>query len=176
MLGISQRAKVSKQLTKHHFGTKEKLFEQVLELKFRPMIEAQQPETVPRVPAELFAERFRARAAYVDYVRFLTWEAASGRRTALPGHGARKARIAGFGAALHRMQRAGDLPPELDYTMVQLAILALATYPVAFGQMTRLVTGYAPTDSRFRSKWYEFLRCVGARLLTVKTTGSRRRT
>ena len=168
MLGISRRAKVSKQLTTHHFGTKEKLFEQVLDLKFRPMIEAQQQATLPRAPADLFAERFKNRAGYVDYIRFLTWEAASGRRAALPGHDARKRRIESFGAALRRMQRAGELPAELDHTMIQLAILALATYPVAFGQMTRLVTGYASSDPRFRSKWYEFLRCVGGRLLTVK--------
>ena len=32
MLGIAQRARVSKQLATHHFGTKEKLFEQVLDL------------------------------------------------------------------------------------------------------------------------------------------------
>jgi TetR/AcrR family transcriptional regulator len=72
------------------------------------------------------------------------------------------------------MQSAAVLPAELDYTMIQLAILALATYPVAFGQMTRLVTGYAPTDPRFQKEWYEFLRCVGEQLLTVKKTGTQR--
>lgn len=168
MLGISVRAKVSKQLATHHFGTKEKLFEQVLDLKFRPLLEAQQQATPSRAPADLFAERFKNRAGYVDYIRFLTWEAASGRRAALPGHSTRKRRTASFGEALQRMQKAGELPAELDHTMVQLAVLALATYPVAFGQMTRLVTGHAPTDPKFQRKWYEFLRCVGDRLLTVK--------
>ena len=52
--------------------------------------------------------------------------------------------------------------------MIQLAVLALATYPVAFGQMTRLVTGHAPNDPKFQRKWYEFLRALGERLLTVK--------
>jgi tRNA U55 pseudouridine synthase TruB len=50
--------------------------------------------------------------------------------------------------------------------MLQLAVLALATYPVAFGQMTRLVTGLAPGDPKFQRKYYEFLRALGARLLT----------
>lgn len=168
MLGIAQRAKVSKQLATHHFGTKEKLFEQVLDLKFRPMLEAQQQSTPSRAPADLFAERFKNRAGYVDYIRFLTWEAASGRRAVLPGHSARKRRTASFGEALHRMQKAGELPAELDHTMIQLAVLALATYPVAFGQMTRLVTGHAPNDPKFQRKWYEFLRALGERLLTVK--------
>ena len=166
MLGIAQRAKVSKQLATHHFGTKEKLFEQVLDLKFRPMLEAQQQTPPSRAPADLFAERFKNRAGYVDYIRFLTWEAASGRRAALPGHQARKRRTASFGEALHRMQKAGALPADLDHTMLQLAVLALATYPVAFGQMTRLVTGLAPGDPKFQRKYYEFLRALGARLLT----------
>jgi hypothetical protein len=65
------------------------------------------------------------------------------------------------------MQRAGELPAELDHTMIQLAVLALATYPVAFGQMTRLVTGHAATDPKFQRKWYDFLRHLGDRLLTV---------
>ena len=167
MLGISARAKVSKQLTTHHFGTKEKLFEQVLDLKFRPLLEAQQNAT-PCAPADLFAERFKNRAGYVDYVRFLTWEAASGRRAALPGHSARKRRTASLGEALQGMQKAGEVPAELDHTMIQLAILALATYPVAFGQMTRLVTGHAPSDPVFQRKWYDFLHYAGERLLTVK--------
>ncbi len=168
MLGISRRAKVSKQLTTHHFGTKERLFEQVLDLKFRPMLEAQQRPAPSRVPADLFAERFKNRSGYVDYIRFLTWEAASGRRAALPGHVARKRRTASFGEALRQMQAAGNLPRELDHTMIQLAVLALATYPVAFGQMTRLVTGHAPTDPEFQKKWDAFLRCLGDRLLSVK--------
>ena len=40
------------------------------------------------------------------------------------------------------------------------AVLALATYPVAFGQMTRLVTGLAPGDPKFQRKYYEFLRAL----------------
>ena len=168
ILGIAQRAKVSKQLATHHFGTKEKLFEQVLDLKFRPLLEAQQSAPPAGAPADLFAERFRNRANYADYIRFLTWEAASGRRAALPGHQARSRRTASFGAAIQRMQKDGALPAELDHRMLQLAALALTTYPVAFGQMTRLVTGLAPGDPKFQRQWYEFLQALGKRALSVK--------
>ena len=61
---------------------------------------------------------------------------------------------------------AGGLPRGADYRLIQLAILALATYPMAFGQIARLVTGRATTGARFRRDWYAFLRWIGRRLFS----------
>ena len=54
--------------------------------------------------------------------------------------------------------------PAFINLIAAIAVLALATYPVAFGQMTRLVTGLAPGDPKFQRKYYEFLRALGKRL------------
>src|SRR5690554_6606290 len=56
---IARRARVSKQLLNHYFGSKERLFQEVHELKFRPMIEWQEP--VSDDPAKLIADRFMQR-------------------------------------------------------------------------------------------------------------------
>ena len=162
LFGIAQRARVSKQLIHHHFRSKDKLFQEVLNVKFRPMLDFQ--ETVPRATTDLIAERFKRRADYLDYIRFLTWEAASGHGDSLPGYKTRQHRIASYAETLRLMQAAGRIPKDLDFRLLQLAIFSLSTYPMAFGQITRLVTGYAPTDLRFQRRWYAFLRRIGKRI------------
>ncbi len=157
---IARRARVSKQLVHHHFHSKERLFEEVHDVKFRPVFEWR--ESVPAEAADLFAERFRRRAKDLDYVRFLTWEAASRRGRAVPLHDARQRRIADYGAAIRVMQAEGKLPSGFDHKLLQLAVLALSTYPMAFAQITRLVTGRAPTDPVFQRKWLDFLKALGA--------------
>lgn len=158
---IARRASVSKQLVHHHFGDKERLFREVHELKFRPTGEWQ--EAFPGDPAELIADRFVKRAANADYTRFLTWEAASGRKN-LPARGVRKQRLDDTAAVLQRMQDEGKLAANVDCRLVQLAIVALSTYPLAFKQNTLLVTGRSATGAAFRRDWSEFLREIGRRL------------
>ena len=160
--GVARRARVSKQLIHHHFRSKEALFQAVHDLKFRPGLEW--VEVLPPDPTDLIAERFARRASEADYIRFLTWEAADRGRRAVPGREGRQRRVAGYGAELKAMQKFGSLPPEVDYRLIQLSIFALATYPLAFGQMTQLVTGRAATDPRFQKAWREYLKWVGQRL------------
>src|SRR5579875_177771 len=57
---VARRARVSKQLLHHHFGSKEALFQEVHDQKFRPDVSWQ--ETLPDDPTELIAARFARRA------------------------------------------------------------------------------------------------------------------
>lgn len=159
---IARRSHTSKQLIHHHFRGKEALFMAVHDIKFRPSVQWQ--ETLPGNPADAIAERFRKRAKDVDYSRFLTWEAASARNRRVPGEQERQQRITEYGEAIRAMQRDGLFPADLDHKLIQLTILALATYPVAFAQITRLVTGRSASDPQFQLEWTAFLRKVGARL------------
>lgn len=178
---IARRARVSKQLILHHFVTKEELFHAVLDIKFRAALD--KSDSPLKDPCDIVAERFRRRAHHLDYIRFLTWEAASGRASAIPAQAIRQERVYEFGASIRNMQALGQLPADLDHALLQLAILALATYPMAFAQVTQLVTGKLPTDPKFQRDWYAFLRRVGQRLFRdapgsppPKTgSGSRRR-
>lgn len=160
---IAMRAGVSKQLLSHHFPSKEDLFREVHDLRFRKVASQ---EIVPLEPADLMAERFRARAQDVDYVRFLTWEAASGHDSSIPGRNARLHRIIEKASAIRELQRRGRIPANLDHRLLQLAITSLATYPLAFWQVTRLVTGRDPTDPQFHKDWYQFLQKVGRLLFS----------
>lgn len=160
--GIARRAKVSKQLIHHHFRSKEKLFTEVHNTRFWPRLTWE--ETLPRDPAEMFAERFRRRARDAGYIRFLTWEAAGNRHRAVAGESERRRRVAQYGAAIRKMQLKGLLPSGLNHKLVQLAVLSLATYPIAFGQITRLVTGRSAADPGFQREWSGFLRRIGVLL------------
>jgi AcrR family transcriptional regulator len=151
LTGIARRAKVSKQLIHHHFRSKEALFREVHDIKFRPTHHWR--DTLPDDPRDLLAARFEKRKRDLDYARFLAWEAASARHRSIPGAEERR-----------DMQQAGKLPPELDWRLIQLATLSLATYPMAFTQITRFVTGKDATDPEFQTAWTAFLRQVGARL------------
>ena len=155
---IARRVGASKQLVHHHFGSKEALFREVHLAKFRPQVEW--TEALSDEPGELLAQRFAQRAADPDYTRFLTWEAASGRGN-VPGREARKRRQRETAAVLKKMQTDGRLDGDVDPALMQLAIVALTTYPLAFGQNTRLITGSSPGDPSFQRAWSEFLRSVG---------------
>ena len=168
---VARRAGVSKQLVHHHYAGKEALFQAVHALKFRPA--AEWPEFLPHDPTDIIAERFRNRSRDLDYIRFLTWEAASARTLAVPAERARQRRVADYRKALRRLQAEGQLPREMNHRFIQLAILALATYPMAFKQMTRLVTGYAPAYARFQRGWYRFLRQIGKKLFQPNAAGPR---
>jgi TetR/AcrR family transcriptional regulator len=162
---VARRAKVSKQLISHHFGTKEALFLQVHDEKFRPSLHWR--ETLPDDPRHLIAARFKKRADDLEYIRFLAWEAASARNRTIPGERDRQERISEYGAAIRDMQQQGHLPLEFDHRLIQLATLSLATYPIAFGQITRLVTGKDATDPKFQRAWARFLEKIGEILFAV---------
>jgi hypothetical protein len=61
-------------------------------------------------------------------------------------------------AHLRRRQAQGRLARDLDAAQVLLSLMALTTFPVAFPQVTRLVTGLAPCDPAFRRRRARFLR------------------
>ena len=159
---IARHAAVSKQLIHHHFHSKEALFKEVHAINLRPS--ERWNEALPRDPADIIAERFRRRCRDVAYIRFLTWEAASAKNRTVPGEQERQRRVARYGAALRLLQADGLLPRDLDCKLMQLTILALATYPMAFNQITRLVTGRSGTDPAFQREWIKYLRKIGARL------------
>jgi len=168
---IARRARTSKQLIHHHFHGKEALFMQVHEAQFRPTV--QWKETLPPHAADVIAARFRKRAANMDYLRFLTWEAASAGNTPVPGETERRQRLTEYADAIRAMQAARLMPADFDPRLTQLLILALASYPLAFTQITRLVTGRAATDPKFQRKWTSFLRKVGARLFATSARPQR---
>ena len=59
---------------------------------------------------------------------------------------------------MRRRQAQGLLHPDLDPAQTLLSMVALTTFPVAFPQISRLLTGLHPTDPAFRTQRTTFLR------------------
>ncbi len=164
---IAKRAGIAKQLIYHYFSGKEALFEATLESKYAQHRAADgdaAPEAEPG-PGAIFQQRFRAAHADPVWMRFLTWEAAehpeSGRITA---EAIRREAVARQATTVAERQAGGDLPADLSPQMLQLAINALAVYPLAFGQVTRMITGRSPEDPQFQAEWSAFLDQLARRL------------
>ena len=157
---IARRAGLSKQLLYHYFPSKEALFEETLISKF-----TQHRPAPPEDGGSLLRERFRAATADPVWMRFLTWEAAEqGERGRVVAAAERRASIARQAAAIAERQARGELPADLPPDLLQLAIYALALYPLAFAQTTEMVTGLSPTDPDFQAAWTVFLDELAARL------------
>jgi len=169
MEGIAKRAGVSKQLILHHFKSKENLYNEVHNLLRSPSFQSLEMEDfLSGSPTDLLADRFLRRTKSLDYQRFLTWEAAGVRNRPLPRERDRKNNIELRSQSIRLLQDAGHLPADMDYRMLHQAVVALASYPLAFTEITRLITGKNCTDSKFQKEWAAFLRQLGA-LLSSRT-------
>lgn len=151
---IGRRAGVNKQLLYHYFGGKEDLFREVVERKIEERLG--RLEGSPGKLADLLEYHFEKLYEDLDWIRFLTWEAAGRGDEALLEEERRES-IARQVEDLREKGMRGDLPPDLDPRYLQLAIYALTAYPVAFAQITRMTTGQDPESPAFREAWREFL-------------------
>lgn len=166
---IAERAGINTELIYHYFRGKEGLFEEVRsELRADAEAGAAIPQS-PLIarsgqPSELFAWRFQRMLADLEWIKLLTWEAAQG--DVAPNEDARRATIKKAVATIKKAQKQALVPAGLDPRLLQLAVFALATYPLAFSQITSMTTGMSASDERFHAAWTSFLRQLGARLLS----------
>ena len=164
---IARRARASKQLVHYHFRNKEILFREVHDIKFKPIIDWH--DAIEDRPTELIARRFARRVQNPGYVRFLTWDAASRPKRTVRSQTERHRRILDYHKAIVRLQKEGKISARHDHRLLHLAVLCLSTYPIAFGQITKLVTGLSPTDPVFQKRWQQFLAEVGTALLGTES-------
>ena len=167
---MAQRAAVKKELIYHYFRGKEQLFEEV---RTSQLADAKADHALPQSPladrvqdpSTLFAWRFNRMLGDLEWVKLLTWEAVQTDVAPPPNEDSRRATIRQSVAAIKAAQKDGLLPADLDARFLQLAMFALATYPLAFSQITIMTTGMAVSDKRFRAAWTGFLKQLGGRLL-----------
>ena len=65
----------------------------------------------------------------------------------------------------------GLLPKNFKAELLQLALYALATYPLVYAPITRMVTGKLPSDPQFQQEWMAFLDQLGALLAEADGDG-----
>jgi len=160
---IAARAGTNKRMLYYYFGSKDDLFRAVLaqRLAERAPTEPQRDRTGPVRITEL-QDRV---SASTDWVRLLMWEGLEreGRR-GVEQEASRREALAAWCDDVRDAQRRGDLPQDLDAEQLVLSELALAMFPFAFPQITRLVTGKRPTDADFKAERRAFLERIAARL------------
>jgi multidrug efflux system membrane fusion protein len=159
---IARRARVNKRMLYHYFGDKEALFRAILRAKLAQ--HARWLAAAPADPAERLRYWFARARRDPDWVRLLEWEALQQGAGPLIGEAERRGAIVDALASLREFQSQGLLAPDLDPPQTLLSMMALTTFPLAFPQLTRLVTGCLPTSLGFRRKRLAFLRAFARRL------------
>ena len=154
--GIARRARVNKRMLYHYFGNKESLFREILTRKVRER--AEWAVTAPDDAAESLAFWFDTACRDRDWVRLMEWEALGRAEEAVSGDAERRAAFQKGVSQVRERQARGLLRADLDPGHLLLAMVALTTFPAAFPQFTRLLTGLRPTDHAFVTRHTAFLR------------------
>jgi AcrR family transcriptional regulator len=169
---IAKRARINKRMLYHYFGDKRGLFRAAITTRLTG-----RHASFLAAPAPL-EERLPYHFTHVgkdmEWMRLLLWEAlAYGERPTIAEEERRTATL----ESLERLKETKALPGDLDPEMGMLALFALSSFPWAFPQITRFVTGENPSSERFQREYGRLLERVGARLgapAALARTGARR--
>jgi len=153
---IARRARVNKRMLYHYFGNKDDLYREILGRRLREG--AAVVASPPDDPAEMLPYWFDLARRATDWIRLLEWEALEVGGDPVVREAERR-RVYGRGVARLRARQArGLFARDLDPRHSLLSMAALAMFPIAFPQITRMMTGLAPSDPAFRRQRTAFLR------------------
>ena len=154
--GIARGAAINKRMLYHYFGDKEGLFREVLR---RKMAERQAwGVATPDNPIESLPYWFDLACKDPDWIRLLEWEALQFVEKRLIDEEKRRESAGRAVGRIRRRQSLGHLSGEFKAPHVLLAMISLTWFPLAFPQLTRLITGESVSEPRFRKGQREFLR------------------
>jgi TetR/AcrR family transcriptional regulator len=120
----------------------------------------------------IFRQRFLTALNDPTWVRFVTWEALDYPRSRrIARQDRREVALRNQRNAIIAKQFHGLLPKTVKAELLQLALYALATYPLAYAPITKMVTGKLPSDPKFQQEWMAFLDQLGALLAAADADG-----
>ncbi|HVA81647.1 MAG TPA: helix-turn-helix domain-containing protein [Candidatus Binataceae bacterium] len=156
---IARRARINKRMLYCYFGDKDALYREIMCRRFA--LRAAQIERLPYGDPE-GAAAFWWRFGCADrvWMRLMGWEALDARAGATVCRAERSRAYAQAAAQFRRFIARGDLSRRIDPRHALLLNMALTGFPIAFPQLTRLVTGVGPENRRFQSDWNDFLRVI----------------
>jgi TetR/AcrR family transcriptional regulator len=170
MDGIAKRARINKRMIYIYWGNKQTIYREILRrrvLEFSHLLTG-----TPGNPGDKLVHYFEMTANNIDYVRLVQWEALSRPRN-LVAEEERRAAFAANVAAMLADQKRGLITSAAGAEELQLAFMALAAYPFNFPQLTWLVTGLQPEDSRFQQRWAQLLTAMADHLKPAAQTDRR---
>ncbi len=153
---IARRASINKRMLYHYFGDKEGLFREVMRRKIdeRSAWLASAPED----PAELLPAWFQLACRDPEWIQLLEWEALQWGEEKVIDEERRLEAVEKALERIRRQQSAGLLDPTLDARHTLLTMVAITSFPLAFPQLARFVTGHSVSDAAFQKQREEFLR------------------
>jgi TetR/AcrR family transcriptional regulator len=160
---IAQRGGVNERMIFYCFKTKEGLYREVMRRKL-----AERLSLVESSPNDDFASRlakgYELACSHAEGTRMLEWEALASGKRKLVYEDERRALFKTETAQLRRAKVRGQIPSDSNEQMLVLISFALRIAPLAFPQITWLISGMEPVDPKFRRKWMKSLRWVGERI------------
>jgi len=157
---IARRAVINKRMLYHYFGDKEGLFRAVLR---RKIAERQaRAENLSGDPVESLAFWFKLSCRDADWVRLLEWEALQSADKKLIDQENRRQLIGRAVNRIRQEQTRGQVSNKFDPRLILLAMRSLAIFPLAFPQLTRLITGLRVSHPHFQKKYAGFLKKFAA--------------
>ena len=158
---IAARAKANKRMLYYYFGSKDGLFREILR---RRLVERMALLHSTEPSADRLATRQERMLRESQYVRLLMWEALQTSPTRPANEEIRRDFYRTWIEVVEAEQAAGNVAPDLDPAQLVLSEVFLIIGPVAFPQLTRLVTGLAATDPDFATRRAEFLESLEQRM------------
>ena len=152
---IAERAGSSARMLYVYFGSKEELYDEVLRQHVAQRTSALAGGKLP-LP-EFIVHHYEVLAADQRFPRLVVWESLTAEGPPV-GEEERTRRYAEVADYLGDEQAAGRLDASIDPDMALLIIIAVASFPVAFGQIVRLVTGSEADDPYFARRYRRALR------------------
>ncbi len=160
---IARRARINKRMLYSYFGAKSDLYRQVMRRRFA--LRAAQLDRAPySTPEDSTEFWFRFGCGDRVWVRLLEWEALDPKASRMIARSQRERSYDRAVGQFVAFQRRRQLPADLNPRFLLLSNMALTTFPLAFPQLTKLVTGVSPRDKRFQARWIAFMRSFMARL------------
>jgi TetR/AcrR family transcriptional regulator len=152
---IARRAGTNKRMLYHYFGDKEGLFRAVL----RQKISERQAwaANLSSDPTKRLPFWFIAACKDADWIRLLEWEALQSDGKKLINQKERREWMLGWLKRLRERQARGELSSEFDPQHLALAMQSLTMFPVAFPQLTRLITDKPISDPKFQRAYAKFI-------------------
>jgi TetR/AcrR family transcriptional regulator len=168
---IARRASINKRMLYHYFGDKEELFKAVLRRK----ISQRQAwaDNLSGEPEETLPFWFEAACKDADWVRLFQWEALQGNWEKVIDEEERLEATTRGLQRIRQRQARGQISADLDPRHVMLTMRSLTMFPVAFPQLTRLITGQSVFDPQFQQDRMEFLKKIAAILRPINGSGEK---
>jgi TetR/AcrR family transcriptional regulator len=167
---IARAARINKRMLYHYFGDKEGLFREVLRRKIAER--AAWLASAPDDPVERLPYWFQIACRDPEWIRLQEWEALQWGEQEVMDEARRQENCARALDQFRQQQARGLLNPEFDAGQLLLSMMALTSFPLAFPQLTRLVTGLSISDPKFQEQRERFLRQFGA-VLKVRSKAGR---